>query len=309
MPQKRKLSCDVVKLTDETDFYPAISPTRPELNQSGQVVLISGGGTGIGKAIAQSFVIAFASHVAIIGRRLEILETTAAELRGMAASSTQVLTYQGDMTNKSDLDSVFDDLASKGLGVDVLVLNAAKFPIPGSLMDHGMDELWEHMEANVRGPMLLTERFLKQKTEKKKYLINVSSAAIHQEQHPLAEGLASYVLSKSAGTHFIQLLARQIPREQLQVVTMHPGTVFTDSLQNIGISEDMVPCDKVDLPGAFAVWAATEEAAFVHNRVVWATWDVTELATSDIRAYLNEDETFLRLGVIGFDLSKRAKGY
>lgn len=47
----------------------------------------------------------------------------------------------------------------------------------------------------------------------------------------------------------------------------------------------------------------------MHNRVVWATWDVTELATSDIRAYLNEDETFLRLGVIGFDLSKRAKGY
>lgn len=154
--------------TIHTTVYPAISPTRPELNQSGQVVLISGGGTGIGKAIAQSFVIAFASHVAIIGRRLEILETTAAELRGMAASSTQVLTYQGDMTNKSDLDSVFDDLASKGLGVDVLVLNAAKFPIPGSLMDHGMDELWEHMEANVRGPMLLTERFLKQKTEKKK---------------------------------------------------------------------------------------------------------------------------------------------
>ena len=150
--------------------YPAISPTRPELNQSGRVVLISGGGTGIGKAIAQSFLAASASHVVIIGRRLEVLEATAAELRGALPKhgSSTVLTYKGDMTSKPDIDSIFDDLATKGLAVDVLVLNAAKFPTPGPMLDLGMDELWTHMEANVKGPMLLAERFLKQNAEKKK---------------------------------------------------------------------------------------------------------------------------------------------
>lgn len=163
----------------DTDFtstvhrtvYPAISPARPELSQSGRVVLITGGGTGIGKAIAENFVLASASHVAIVGRRLEVLKTTAADLTSSAAaagSPSQVLTYQADVTNKSDINSVFDDLASKGLPVDVLVLNAAKFADFTPLMELGMDELWTHLETNVKGPMFLAERFLKQNLDKKK---------------------------------------------------------------------------------------------------------------------------------------------
>jgi hypothetical protein len=63
-----------------------------------------------------------------------------------------------------------------------------------------------------------------------------------------------------------------------------------------------------DLPGAFAIWAASEEAAFVHNRVVWASWDVEELARGDVRKRIEEDEDYLRIGVHGFALAKRAKG-
>lgn len=170
---------DVIVEFKNTDFtytihetvYPAISPTRPELSQCGRVVLITGGGTGIGKAIAQHFVIASASHVVIVGRRLEVLEATAAELKQKAlevGSPSQVLTFKADVTIKRDVNAIFDNIASKGLAVDVLVLNAAKFAKFTTLMDLGMDELWTFMEANVKGPMLLAERFLKQNLDKKK---------------------------------------------------------------------------------------------------------------------------------------------
>ncbi|KAF2438297.1 NAD(P)-binding protein [Karstenula rhodostoma CBS 690.94] len=298
--------------TQHKTAYPAISPTRPELSQSGRVVLITGGGTGIGKSIAQNFLLASASHVVIVGRRLEVLAAAAAELKKAAldaGSPGDVLTFKADVTIKSDINAIFDDLASKGLAVDVLVLNAAKFAGVTPLVDLGTDELWTHMEANVKGPMLLTEGFLKQNPSKKKFLVNVTTASIHMQNHPLIKNLAPYVLSKSTGTLFVQLLARQVPQDQLQVVTMHPGTIFGDGYIALGITEDMLPFDRTDLPGAFAVWAASEEAAFVHNRFVWASWDVEELARGDVRKLIEQDEDYLRVNVVGFDLGNRAKGY
>jgi len=61
------------------------------------------------------------------------------------------------------------------------------------------------------------------------------------------------------------------------------------------------------LPGAFAVWAASKEAAFVHNRMVWASWDVNELASGNVRKRIEEDEDYLRISVVGFTGSNRSK--
>ena len=67
--------------------YPAISPTRPELNQAGRVVIITGGGTGIGSSIAQSFVRASADTIIIIGRREAVLKTAVTQLEAVAKGS------------------------------------------------------------------------------------------------------------------------------------------------------------------------------------------------------------------------------
>lgn len=59
--------------------YVAIDPIRPELKASGKFVVVAGGGTGIGKAIAISFAQAGAKTIAILGRRLDKLEAAAAD--------------------------------------------------------------------------------------------------------------------------------------------------------------------------------------------------------------------------------------
>jgi NAD(P)-dependent dehydrogenase (short-subunit alcohol dehydrogenase family) len=67
---------------------------------------------------------------------------------------------------------------------------------------------------------------------------------IHSQYHPLVTNVSPYVLSKSAGTLFVQLLANQVPQAELQVVTMHPGTIYGDAFEGVGITEDMIPFDK-----------------------------------------------------------------
>lgn len=64
-----------------------------------------------------------------------------------------------------------------------------------------------------------------------------------------------------------------------------------------------------NLGGAFAVWAASGEAAFVHGRFVWASWDVEELKKGDVRERIEADYDYLRIGVTGFKDSKRAAAY
>ncbi|KAK1092522.1 hypothetical protein LTR48_004178, partial [Friedmanniomyces endolithicus] len=56
--------------------YPAIDPKRPELSAKGKTIVISGGGSGIGRGIAQAFALAGASAIAILGRRQALLEET-----------------------------------------------------------------------------------------------------------------------------------------------------------------------------------------------------------------------------------------
>ena len=55
----------------------------------------------------------------------------------------------------------------------------------------------------------------------------------------------------------------------------------------------------VSLPAAFAVWAASKEARYLHGRFVWAPWDVNELKGEEFRKRLENDPFYLRLGVDG----------
>lgn len=54
-----------------------------------------------------------------------------------------------------------------------------------------------------------------------------------------------------------------------------------------------------NLPGDYAVWAASEEAKFLHGRFTWAAWDVNELSTGTIREKIDANPDYLKVGVVG----------
>lgn len=64
----------------------------------------------------------------------------------------------------------------------------------------------------------------------------VSTAAIHE--WAVNDPYPSYGLSKNAGTLAMQLLARETTPDDMQIVSYHPGAVFTDSARKVGVKED-----------------------------------------------------------------------
>ncbi len=58
---------------------------------------------------------------------------------------------------------------------------------------------------------------------------------IHSSGHPAVAARPGYILSKTAGALYFQLLAQETPQEKIQIVTMHPGLVYNDAWKAMGL--------------------------------------------------------------------------
>ncbi|KAL7627820.1 hypothetical protein AAE478_002015 [Parahypoxylon ruwenzoriense] len=287
--------------------YPAISPLRPEISQSGRTVLVTGGTEGIGYSIARAFALAGAHKVIILGRRAGATASAAASLqkeisKDGTATRAEVIGLQCDIASTAAVAQLWEQLASESTVVDVLVLNAAAVTPVQPILELGLETLWADFGMNVRAQLDMTDRFYKQEgkgvseTKGKQYLVHVSTLCIHDWT---VETSRSYGLTKNAGALALQLVAQDTPPDRMQVLSFHPGAILTESARRAGYTEDSIAWDNAELPGHFAVWAASPEAAFLHGRFVWAAWDVNELKSGELRRRIDEDPFFLKIGVRG----------
>jgi meso-butanediol dehydrogenase/(S,S)-butanediol dehydrogenase/diacetyl reductase len=120
------------------------------MNLKGKVALITGGGTGIGTAIAERFV-ADGAKVCITGRRKEMLEKVAESL-----PSGTVVICAGDVSKEEDVKRMVETTVKFGGKVNVLVNNAAiNEPAPVAELD---PERWRAViGVNLTGPFLLMQ--------------------------------------------------------------------------------------------------------------------------------------------------------
>ncbi|KAM5347332.1 hypothetical protein ACJ41O_010337 [Fusarium nematophilum] len=284
-----------VKVHDKP--YYAISPLRPELSQKGRTVVVCGGSTGIGHAIARNYCIAGASKVIILGRRSDVLSGSVSKL-SEDFPNTSVVGRASDMTVRAQAQQLWDDFEKEGLAVDVLALNAVGMPAMQPILDQGADRLWEDFENNIHAPLYYVERFYKQpQHSSQKFVVFVSTQDIHRWDS--APQMPGYQLTKNSFTCVLQQIARDVPHEKLRIHSFHPSIVFTEAAQKSGYTKDTLPWTDENIPGGFAVWAASPEAEFLHGRFVWSTWDVNDLASGDLRAAIDADPWLLKVGVKG----------
>ncbi|KAF2495977.1 short chain dehydrogenase [Lophium mytilinum] len=280
--------------------YPAISTSRPELSHAGKTVLITGGATGIGYATGEAFALASAARIILVARRPDSLDSAVAKLKATPGHKAEVIGRPCDISDFAAVEALWTSLEKEEIVVDVLVLSAVRLTRPATLVELGHEEVWRDFETNVHGNLFLTEKFIKHidafPNGKRKALLNIATMAIHDFE--VTANRPTYGATKNASTLLTQLIAEETPVEKVQIISYHPGAIYTDNAKSAGAPADL-PWDDAKLPGHFAVWAASPEAAFLHGRFVWAGWDVEQLLKGPIRERIESNPDYLKIGVIG----------
>ncbi|KAH7139867.1 hypothetical protein B0J13DRAFT_447539 [Dactylonectria estremocensis] len=246
--------------------YPAILPTRPEISAAGKSVVITGGGTGIGKAAAIAFAQAGAKSVSIIGRRVDRLQTAGAAITE-ANPSTHVVLQTGDVTNRTSIEAALGAIVAKiGGKIDIFLNNAGMLPKEAAVIDYPESEVRRSFEINLMGSFNALQVFTPLAAPGAK-LLNIGSAISHWSPLPEVPGVWSYAATKAAALKMIEYYASENPN--------------------------------IHLPAHFLVWIASDEAAFLRNKFVWANWDVEELKA---RAEEIQTSSLLRVSLNGVDM-------
>ena len=180
-------------------------------------IVVTGGGRGIGRAIALAF--AAPGHVvAIAARTASDLDATAEAIRGRGA---EALTLPMDITNEGAVERGFAVLR-KGGRIDVLVNNAGVGG--GQPIDKTDTASWKRiLDTNVWGTFLVTRRITPLMADGGR-IVNVSSV-LGRFGVP---GYTAYCASKHAVIGFTRALALELAGRRITVNAICPGWVDTE---------------------------------------------------------------------------------
>lgn len=186
---------------------------------AGRTALVTGGGSGLGAAIATALHTAGA-HVVVVGRDKAKLAEVVARLGTRASASVC------DVSDEASVARLRDDLV--GTEISILINNAG---VPGpvaALTDISVDE-WESVFAvNVRGTFLMCRAFLPAMTLRGAGdIINVASVS---GKRPLAHR-TPYCASKMAVIGLTSTLAFEVGASGVTVNTLSPGPVSGPRMQ------------------------------------------------------------------------------
>ena len=175
-------------------------------------ILITGGGTGIGRALAGRFADK-GWRVTIVGRRLNLLQEVARDYPDKISIIT------ADVGRNQDRQKIVAE--AKGT-LDLLVHNAAVLGPVGPILDQSPEDWKSHMATNVEGPLFLTQALLPNLVENSR-VVNISSGAAHQG----IPGWGMYCTSKAALFMLGQLLKDELAQRNIWFGSVRPGIVDT----------------------------------------------------------------------------------
>jgi len=192
---------------------------RGKKNGQDNVAVISGGGSGIGLAMARIFA-ASGYSVVITGRDAKRLQKAAANI---PADKKQVTGIPCDVRDTASVETLFREIGKHHSNIDVLINNAG---VAHSLapVDQLSIETWrEVIDTNLTGTFLVTRAALPLMRVGGTIVNNLSVAAVQ----PFA-GMAAYNASKFGALGFTHALREDLRKRGIRVLALLPGATDTE---------------------------------------------------------------------------------
>jgi gluconate 5-dehydrogenase len=244
---------------------------------NGKVALVTGGGRGIGKFIAEGFAEAGADLV-LASRKMKNLEAAAEGIR--RDFGVRVLPVACDMAKPEEIDAMIGTVLEKFSRIDILVNNAGaswgaptlEFPL----------ERWDQLfNVNVRGVWVLTQKVARiMRDQGGGSIINISSVMGFRGSEELSHPAVPYNSTKAAINVLTMNLAVKLAPYKIRVNAIAPGFFRTDMMAYIEKPEFKAAHDLVlqgiplrrigdadDMKG-LAVFLASDASAYMTGHVV-----------------------------------------
>ncbi len=192
----------------------------------GKAALVTGGGRGIGAAIATAFA-REGARVGIMGKGDDSLGRMKAEAEGRGLS---IATFRGDVGNAGDAARVVDAFAAQFGGIDILVNNAG-MAINRPFADKSVEDINEVMRVNFVGTFLMAQAAAKHmRAAGSGKIVNIGS--VRGVEHCGREGVMDYSAAKAAVVSLTKTMAKELaPNINVNVVS--PGHTNTDLLRGM----------------------------------------------------------------------------
>jgi NADP-dependent 3-hydroxy acid dehydrogenase YdfG len=190
----------------------------------GQTVVITGGGSGVGAAIALSMAKEKAS-LYLIGRRPEMLESVAERARRLGADVRCLSADLGSETGQRELAlRLVSDLRQ----VDILVHNAAMY-VAGAIDRASLDDFDRHYRTNVRAPFALTQALLPMLKARRGQIVFINSSSGKQAK-PLS---SQYDSTKHALRAIADSVRGEVNAEGVRVLSVYLGRTASEMQEQI----------------------------------------------------------------------------
>jgi len=261
-----------------------------------KIALVTGSGTGIGKAIATKFIEEGAS-VIILGRRKEPLEEAARELEGKVPQGTKasVRIFAGvDVADETAMNNMFDTLKKDNLSIDYIINNAGVSGPVTCFANAPLTEFKSTIGIHLTGTFWGSVQALKVMKEGGK-IITIST--FFTEERPLEQRpyrfRSPYTAAQGAKNRLAELMSWELTDKGIISIATNPGPVHSDRIY------------KTVYPKAAA------EFMRVSGFEDLVPTEVDE-ANKELLPLLGEDETVIKKGIVdaaaklanGKDISK-----
>jgi 3-oxoacyl-[acyl-carrier protein] reductase len=255
-----------------------------DLGLKGRVAIVTGGGTGIGRAEVLALA-AEGCHVAVLGNT----HPNAAEevAQTVEAGGGRAIALQADVSDGLQVQGMVRRVLAAYGRIDILVNNAGitGAPYAGALIVDSDEKYWDMMLAvHARGTYLCT-KYVAPHLIKRGWGRIVNTSSIHGRVGG-RPGLANYGAAKAAIVAFTQTAARELGPHGITVNAVAPGPILTEQLAQIFSPEamramvDQIPLRRAARPEEVAgvvAFLSSEAASYVNGAVIDVNGGRTEI--------------------------------